>query len=95
MPMLEISVIQYCVESAGNARTLISREFHGNIGKSKSNHFEGDKFLATSKYELSEQSCPLLLRLILFVAEAVLQSRHCRRADDNDSTKLEKPQLAN
>lgn len=75
---------------------LLSREFHGDIGKSKSSHFEGDKFLATSKYELSEQSCPLLLHPILFVAEAALQSRRRRHhADDNDSTKLEKPQLAN
>lgn len=66
--------------------------FHGNIGKSKSSHFGSDKFLATSKYELSEQSCALLFRSILF--DATLQSRR-RRADDNDSSELEKPQLAN
>lgn len=66
--------------------------FHGNIGKSKSSHFGSDKFLATSKYELSEQSCALLFRPILF--DAGLQS-HPRHADDNDSVKLEKPQLAN
>jgi len=67
-------------------------EFHGNIGKSKSSYFGSDKFLATSKYELSEQSCSLLFRPILF--DAALQSRR-RCADDNDSAELEKPQLAN
>lgn len=67
-------------------------EFHGNIGKSKSSHFGSDKFLATSKYELSEQSCALLFRPILF--DAALQSRR-RHADDNDRAELEKPQLAN
>jgi len=77
------------------------RGFDGDIGKSKSSYFESDKFPATSERELSEQSCPLLLHPILFAGEAALQSHRrrrcrCRRCtDDNDSAKLEKPQLAN
>jgi len=76
---------------AGNADAGIMAGFTG-IGKSKSSHFGSDKFLATSKYELSEQSCALLFCPILF--DAALQSRR-RHTDDNDSTELEKPQLVN